>query len=75
MTEAEYWANEITDAQLDVQADAGLYHLNEDGFFEQLTDAEIGRVAYQGARRLRDRSIIPRWMRGTIATQSYENRR
>jgi hypothetical protein len=58
MTEAEYWANEITDAQLDVQADAGLYHLNEDGFFEQPTDAEIDRVAYRGERHLHDSSII-----------------
>jgi hypothetical protein len=55
MTEAEYWANEVTDAQLDVQADAGLYHLNEDGFFEQPTDAEIDRAAYRGERLLHDR--------------------
>ena len=75
MAESEYWAREITDAQLAAQADAGLYYLDQDGFFECLTDAEIDRVAYQGERHLRDSSIIPMLMSGTIATQSYENRR
>ena len=59
MDESEYRAGEITDAQLDAQADAGLYYLDEDGFFEWLTDAEIDRVAYQGERHLRDGGIIP----------------
>jgi len=59
MDESEYRAGEITDAQLDAQADAGLYYLDEDGFFEWLTDAEIYRVANQGERHLRDSSIIP----------------
>jgi hypothetical protein len=33
MIESEFYATEMTDAELDAQADAGEFHLDEQGFY------------------------------------------
>jgi hypothetical protein len=50
MNEDEYFASEITDAELDAQADAGEFFLDESGFFVMPTQAEIHEMVAQGER-------------------------
>ena len=41
MNDAQYYASEFTDAELDALADAGEFYLEESGFFH---DTDSGRV-------------------------------
>ena len=48
MNEAEYYAAEITDEYLHAQADAGDYHLDEQGFQYRLAQDELKALAAEG---------------------------
>jgi hypothetical protein len=48
MSELEYYADEITDADLDGQADAGEYCLEQSGFFLMPTHGEMQKLAETG---------------------------
>jgi hypothetical protein len=48
MSELEYYAGEITDADLDAQADAGEYYLDQSGFFLMPTQGEMQKLAETG---------------------------
>jgi hypothetical protein len=46
--EAEYYASEFTDAQIDTMADAGDFYLEESGFCLMPTKAEIEKMMVEG---------------------------
>jgi hypothetical protein len=48
MNEAEYYAGEFTDADLDALADAGDFYLDESGFFEMPAREEMQKMAETG---------------------------
>jgi hypothetical protein len=48
MNEEEYYATELTDAEIDAQADAGEFYLDESGFFLMPTQKEIQQLARMG---------------------------
>jgi hypothetical protein len=48
MNEAEYYASEFTDTQIDALADAGQCYLNESGFYLMPTREEIDKMAVEG---------------------------
>ena len=52
MNEAEYFSSEFTDAELDRQADAGEFFLDESGFFLMPTQVEIQEMVVQGEHLL-----------------------
>jgi hypothetical protein len=53
MSEEEYLASEFTDAELDAATDAGLFYLEEEGFFLRPTQAEIQKMVQEGLTYLR----------------------
>ena len=48
MNEPEYYASEITDAELDRLADGGEFYLDESGFYMMPTQEEIQEMADMG---------------------------
>ena len=48
MNESEYYASEITDAELDRLADSGEFYLDESGFYMMPTQEEIQEMADMG---------------------------
>jgi hypothetical protein len=46
--EAEYYASEFSDAQIDTMADAGDFYLKESGFYLMPTKAEIEKMMVEG---------------------------
>ena len=48
MNEQEYYASEITDQQIDAIADAGDFHLDEQGFQYRLRPGEISALCAEG---------------------------
>ena len=48
MNESEYYASEITDAELDRLADSAEFYLEESGFFMMPTQEEIQKMADMG---------------------------
>ncbi len=48
MNESQYYDGEITDSELDAMADAGLFYLDEIGFFFTPTKAEIDSMVSDG---------------------------
>jgi hypothetical protein len=52
MTEEEYFAGAFSDDYLDAQADAGEYHLDEEGMLDLPTDEWLNLQANQGFIRL-----------------------
>jgi hypothetical protein len=48
MNEAEYYAGEFTDADLDALADAGEFYLDESGFRYMPTREEMQKMAETG---------------------------
>jgi hypothetical protein len=48
MSEEEYLASEFTDPELDAAAGAGLFYLEEEGFFFRPTQAEIQKMVQEG---------------------------
>jgi len=45
MNEEEYYATELTDAEIDALADAGEFYLDESGFFLMPTQKEMQKLA------------------------------
>ncbi len=54
MNESEFYATEMTDAELDVQADAGEFYLDEQGFYLLPSPAEIQTMVQEGQQMLND---------------------
>ena len=54
MNAEEYWASEISDADIDAIADAGDFHLEENGFFFMPSQAEMRTLAEEGERLCND---------------------
>jgi hypothetical protein len=50
MDEGEYYATEITDAEIDAQADSGELYLGKSGFYFMPTRAEIQLIMIEGER-------------------------
>ena len=50
MNEGEYYASEITDAEIDAQADSGEFHLEESGFYFMPTNQDIELMMIEGER-------------------------
>ena len=48
MNESEYYASEITDAELDRLADSGDFYLDESGFYMMPTQGEMQEMADMG---------------------------
>ena len=48
MSELEYYADEIADADLDAIADAGELYLDESGFYEMPSSDEMQQMAKMG---------------------------
>jgi hypothetical protein len=48
MNEEEYYATELTDAEIDALADAGEFYLDESGFFLMPTQKEMQKLAHMG---------------------------
>jgi hypothetical protein len=48
MSESEYYADELTDSDLDALADAGEFYLDESAFFLMPTQKEIQQLAEMG---------------------------
>jgi len=48
MNESEYYASEITDAELDRLADSGDFYLDESGFYMMPTQEEMQEMADMG---------------------------
>jgi hypothetical protein len=48
MNEEEYYATELTDAEIEALADAGEFYLDESGFFLMPTQKEIQHLARMG---------------------------
>jgi hypothetical protein len=48
MNEEEYYATELTDAEIEALADAGEFYLDESGFFLMPTQKEIQQLARMG---------------------------
>jgi hypothetical protein len=48
MTECEYYAGEITNADLDALADAGDFYLEESGFYGMPSSDELQKLAEMG---------------------------
>jgi hypothetical protein len=59
MSEEEYFASEFSDAELGAAADAGLFHLEEEGFFLRPTQAEIQKMVQEGLTYLLPPRVIP----------------
>ena len=59
MNAEEYWASEISDADIDAIADAGDFHLEENGFFFMPSQAEMRTLAEEGERPLQRRLDSP----------------
>jgi hypothetical protein len=49
MNEAQCYASEFTDAELDALADAGEFYLGESGFFMMPTQGELKSLAMEGS--------------------------
>jgi hypothetical protein len=69
MNEAEYFSSEFTDAELDAQADAGEFFLDESGFFSMPTQAEIQEMVVQGEHYCLSDSLFK------TAVEDFESRR
>jgi hypothetical protein len=54
MNAEEYWALEISDADIDAIADAGDFHLEENGFWSIPTQAEMRALADEGEKLCND---------------------
>ena len=54
MNAEEYWASEISDADIDAIADASDFHLEENGFFFMPSQAEMRTLAEEGERLCND---------------------
>ena len=52
MNESEYYASEITDAELDAAADAGEFFLEESGYNYRPTPAELDQMIQEGMHYL-----------------------
>ncbi len=50
MNEGEYYATEITDAEIDAQADSGECYLDESGFYFMPTREDIRLMMIEGER-------------------------
>ena len=50
MNEGEYYATEITDAEIDAQADSGEFFLDESGFYFMPTREDIRLMMIEGER-------------------------
>lgn len=50
MSEGEYYATEITDAEIDAQAESGEFYLDESGFYFMPTCEEIRSMILEGDR-------------------------
>ena len=48
MNEEEYYATELTDAEIDALADAGEFYLDESGFFLMPTQKEMQKLTHMG---------------------------
>ena len=59
--EAEYYASEFTDAQIDTMADAGDFYLEESGFCLMPTKAEIEKMMVEGEGYLWLKEVRPMW--------------
>ena len=69
MNEAEYFSSEFTDAELDRQADAGEFFLDESGFFLMPTQVEIQEMVVQGEHYCLSDSLFK------TAVEDFESRR
>jgi hypothetical protein len=54
MDESEYYATEMTDAELDAQADAGEFDLDKQGFYLLPASEEIQTMMEEGEQILND---------------------
>jgi hypothetical protein len=54
MNESEYYATEMSDAELDAQADVGESDLNEQGFYLLPSQEDIQTMMEQGEQMLND---------------------
>jgi hypothetical protein len=52
MSESEYYAGDVSDAELDAVADAGDYYLEESGFYRMPSLEEMQKMAELGERLL-----------------------
>jgi hypothetical protein len=52
MSESQYYATEVSDADLDAIADAGDFHLEESGFFYLPSQHEIEQLMREGEELL-----------------------
>ena len=59
--EAEYYASEFTDAQIDTMADAGDFYLEESGFCLMPTKAEIEKMMVEGEGYFWLKEVRPMW--------------
>ena len=54
MNESDYYATEMTDAELDAQADAGVFYLDEQGFYLLPSLEDIQTMMEEGEQILND---------------------
>jgi hypothetical protein len=59
--EAEYYASEFTDAQIDTIADVGDFCLEESGFSLMPTKAEMEKMMIEGEGFFRLKEARPMW--------------
>jgi hypothetical protein len=54
VNESEYYATEMTDAELDAQADAGEFYLDEQGFYLLPSPEDVQTMMEEGQQMLND---------------------